>query len=239
MFRLLLASLATLLLAACAQVPQRTATGAQWVPSVNFDDRKANYIVIHQTSDHTAQEALDTLTDPRRKVSAHYLIGRDGALYQLVAEDQRAWHAGLSYWGGQTDLNSASIGIELDNDGEEPFADAQIAALLPLLEGLVQRHAIPRSNVIGHGDIAPGRKVDPSRYFPWARLAARGFGRWCFAPATMEFPPVDPLLGLRALGYDVSRPEAAISAFRRHFLGDDNFELGPDGQRTLACLLQP
>jgi len=239
MFRLFLACLATLFLAACAQVPQRTASGAQWVPSVNFDQRKANYIVIHQTSDHTAQEALDTLTDPRRKVSAHYLIGRDGSLYQLVAEDQRAWHAGLSYWGGQTDLNSASIGIELDNDGEEPFAEAQIDALLPLLEGLVQRHAIPRSNVIGHGDIAPGRKVDPSRHFPWARLAAHGFGRWCFAPATLNFPPVEPLLGLRALGYDVSRPEAAISAFRRHFLGDDNFELGPDGLRTLACLLQP
>ncbi len=239
MFRLLAACFAALLLSACAQVPQRTADGALWVPSVNFDARKANYIIIHQTSGKAVEHSLDTLTDPQRKVSAHYLIARDGTLYQLVAEDQRAWHAGVSYWGGQTDMNSASIGIELDNDGEEPFPDAQIDALLPLLEGLVQRHAIPRSNVIGHGDVAPGRKVDPSRYFPWAKLANHGFGRWCFAPSSLNFPPVEPLLGLRALGYDVSRPEAAISAFRRHFLGDDNFELGPDGQHTLACLLQP
>lgn len=228
---------AALLLAACAPLPHKTAEGIVWQASPNFDARRPNFVVIHQTSSDAPEKALRTLTDPERKVSAHYLIARDGTVYQLVEEDQRAWHAGVSAWGGQTDLNSASIGIELDNTGEEPFPDAQIAALLPLLEGIVSRHQIPRGNVIGHGDIAPGRKVDPSRHFPWGALAAAGFGKWC-APSVETEPVREPLLALRALGYDISRPEAAIRAFRRHFLADDEgAEIGDDGARLLTCLL--
>lgn len=234
--RLLIPLLA--LLAACAPLPPRD--GIRQVPSPNFDARRPNFVILHQTSSDDSARALATLTDPQRKVSAHYLIARDGTRYQLVDEDRRAWHAGRSAWGGLTDLNSASIGIELDNTGDEPFPPAQIAALIDLLEQVLPRHQIPRGNILGHGDIAPGRKVDPSRHFPWHQLAQRGLGRWCPTPSippTAPPPALDPLLGLRALGYDTSRPEAAIAAFRRHFLGDEGSDLGPDGLRVLACLL--
>jgi len=226
------------LLGACAPIAQRTADGTLWVPSPNFDERRPNFVVIHETTGASVEPSLATLTDPARKVSAHYLIGRDGSLYQLVDENKRAWHAGVSYWGGQTDINSASIGIELDNTGEEPFPVVQIDTLLALLERVTQRHAIPRGNVIGHGDVAPGRKVDPSRLFPWRQLAERGFGLWCTPDDTLPAPNFDPALGLRALGYDTSRLPATIAAFRRHFLGDDGSELGEDGARMLDCLLR-
>lgn len=225
------------MLAACAPVPQRTAEGALWHPSANFDERRPNFVVIHETTNERAEDSLNTLTDVNRKVSSHYLIAHDGTLYQLVDESKRAWHAGVSYWGGQTDLNSASIGIELDNTGEEDFPAVQIEALVALLERVTTRHAIPRDNVLAHGDIAPGRKVDPNRRFPWAELAARGFGRWCVPDATLPLPIVDPSLGLRAFGYETSRLPAAVAAFRRHFLGDDGEELGEDGARMLDCLL--
>lgn len=195
-------------------------------------------MVIHETTNEYAEDSLATLTDPNRKVSAHYLIARDGTVYQLVDESKRAWHGGLSYWGGQTDLNSASLGIELDNTGEEDFPAVQIDALVALLERVTARHAIPRSNLLAHGDIAPGRKVDPNRRFPWAQLAARGFGRWCLPDTSLPAPMVDAALALRALGYDSSRLPAAIAAFRRHFLGDDGEELGEDGARMLDCLLR-
>lgn len=230
--------LGVLALAACAPLPPSGIAGALWHPSPNQDARRPNFVVLHQTTGREATAALATLSDPARKVSAHYLIGRDGQLYQLVDEGRRAWHAGVSYWGGQTDLNSASVGIELDNSGDEPFATAQIDALLDLLAGLVERHQIPRSNIIGHGDIAPGRKVDPSRHFPWQRLAERGFGRWCEPAADQPPPALDGPLALRALGYEVSNLPAAIAAFRRHFLGDDGIELGEDGLRRLDCLLK-
>lgn len=218
-------------------MPRLTAEGAIWHPSANFDARRPNFVIIHETTNEVAEDSLRTLTDPVRKVSAHYLIARDGTLYQLVDESQRAWHAGVSYWGGLTDLNSASIGIELDNSGEDDFPAVQIDALLALLERVTARHAIPRENVLAHGDIAPGRKVDPNRRFPWRSLAERGFGRWCEPDATAPLPTLDGPLALRALGYDTSRLPAAIAAFRRHFLGDDASELGEDGVRKLACLL--
>ncbi len=210
----------------------------RWVPSPNFDQRSPNFVVLHQTSNDTAEHALRTLTDPARKVSAHYLVGRDGVLYQLVDERARAWHAGASYWGGLTDLNSASIGIELDNNGEEFFPDTQIATLLDLLADLKIRYRIPAANFIGHGDIAPGRKVDPSRHFPWRALAARGFGLWCDAPA--ETPPAfDTRLALQALGYDTTDFDAAALAFRRRFAGDDSTGLLSDADsKLLQCLVR-
>ena len=194
------------MMAACAPLHRGQGDGAQWLPSPNFDQRRPNFVVLHQTSNNNAATALATLTDPRRRVSVHYLIGRDGVVMQLVDESARAWHAGDSWWGGMSDLNSASIGIELDNTGDEPFAEPQVLALLALLEDLRARHRIPAANVLGHGDVAPGRKVDPSRLFPWQRLAQRGFGLWCDAPAAAAPVGFDALLGLQGLGYDVSAP---------------------------------
>ena len=238
----MLRGLAVLLLAtltACAPLPAGQGRGALWQPSPNFDQRRPNFVILHQTTNDNAAKALATLTDPQRKVSAHYLIGRDGALMQLVDETSRAWHAGESWWGGSTDLNSASIGIELDNTGEEEFAEPQIVALLALLDDLRTRYPIPAANFLAHGDIAPGRKVDPSRLFPWQRLAARGFGLWCEAPPPAAPAGFDAMLGLQALGYDIAAPAAARAAFRRHFVASDaDAELTPAERALLHCLLQ-
>jgi N-acetylmuramoyl-L-alanine amidase len=238
----MLRGLAVLLLAtltACAPLPAGQGRGALWQPSPNFDQRRPNYVILHQTTNDNAATALATLTDPQRKVSAHYLIGRDGAVMQLVDETSRAWHAGESWWGGLTDLNSATIGIELDNTGEEEFAEAQIIALLALLDDLRARYRIPAANILAHGDIAPTRKVDPGRLFPWRRLASRGFGLWCDTPQTVAPAAFDAMLGLQALGYDIAAPGAARAAFRRHFRGSEfHAELTPDEQALLHCLLQ-
>lgn len=223
------------LLTACAPLSPRSA-------SPNFDERRPNLVIIHHTSDNTLEEALRTLTTPERKVSAHYLIGRDGTVVQLVDEKARAWHAGKSWWGGNTDINSASLGIELDNNGSEPFADAQIDALLVLLADVRQRYNIPAANFIGHADIAPRRKTDPSALFPWKRLAEKGFGLWCEAPLPPAPSDYDLPLALTALGYDPARPEAALQAFRLHFVGHETTggNLSPSEQdKALAfCLLQ-
>ena len=226
-------------LAACAPLPPEQGRGALWRPSPNFDQRRPNFVILHQTTNDNAASALATLTDPQRRVSAHYLIGRDGALMQLVDEASRAWHAGESWWGGNTDLNSASIGIELDNTGEEEFAEAQIVALLALLGELRTRHRIPPANVLAHGDIAPTRKVDPGRLFPWRRLAQKGFGLWCETPPSAAPVGFDAMLGLQALGYDIASPAAVRQAFRRHFTGiEADGELAPGEQALLYCLLQ-
>ena len=224
------------LAASCARLPT-SPSGIVRVPSPNFDERRPNYVILHQTSDDTVDAALATLTNPERKVSAHYLIGRDGTIYQLVDESARAWHAGASFWGGNTDLNSASIGIELDNDGKQPFPGAQIDALLRLLADLRERYRIPAANVLGHSDVAPRRKVDPGRLFPWKRLAEQGFGLWCDTP--LPIPPMgfDPAMALAAIGYDVSDPQAAVGAFRLHYAPNGpNGALDESEQALLACL---
>ena len=242
-------------LGACAPLPQRAGIPTRWLPSPNHDERRPNFVIIHHTGGDDAEHSLRTLTNPARAVSAHYLIGRDGTIWQLVDERARAWHAGDSYWAGVTDLNSASLGIELDNDGEEPFADAQIAALLSLLRDITARDRIPATNILGHGDIAPGRKVDPSRYFPWRRLAQQGFGSWCDPPYGTEAsstqsseapsepasvvpasPSPEALALLQAIGYDLRDPDAAIAAFRRHYRGDDSGALAPEDIALLRCL---
>lgn len=226
------------LLAGCAPLPPGQGRGALWQPSPNFDQRRPNFVILHQTTNDNMATALATLTSPQRKVSAHYLIGRDGTILQLVDEAARAWHAGESWWGGNTDLNSSSIGIELDNTGDEDFAEAQIVVLLTLLDDLLTRHNIPWVNVLGHGDIAPTRKVDPSRLFPWQRLASHGFGLWCETPPPEAPPGFDAMLGLQALGYDPSSPAAALRAFRRHFTGSEaDADFAPAEQGLLYCLL--
>ena len=236
---------ALLLLAACSSVPQRaglppyTPLPVIERPSANFGVRRPNFVIIHHTSDDNAEDSLRTLTQPRFEVSAHYLIGRDGKLYYLVDELARAWHAGESYWGGTTDLNSASIGIELDNNGSEPFAETMIATLLQLLEDIKARYKIPTANFLAHGDIIPGRKVDPSRFFPWQRLAARGFGVWCEPPYAAATTVGNDAVLLTALGYSVTRLDAARAAFRRHFLAQENTDaLTPTETALLQCLIE-
>ena len=230
---------AALTLAACTQLPVYTPLSVSIRPSPNFGERRPNYVILHHTTNNNADRALTTLTSPITQVSAHYLIGRDGRLFYLVDERLRAWHAGESYWGGNRDLNSSSIGIELDNNGSEPFAEAQIATLLALLADLAERWRIPAANVVGHGDIAPGRKVDPNGLFPWQRLAQHGFGLWCDPPYDAVPAGVADEMLLAAFGYDVSRPAAAIGAFRRHFNpGDDAPELSAPERGMLACMIR-
>lgn len=231
------AALLAAFLAGCAPLPQYAGIRVEQRPSPNFGERRPNFVVLHHTGNNDERRALSTLTNAAGEVSAHFLVARDGRIYYLVDELKRAWHAGSSYWGGNRDLNSASIGIELDNDGEEAYAEAQIAALLELLAGLKARHGIPTANFIGHGDIAPGRKVDPGARFPWRRLAAHGFGLWCEPPYAEAAAGADGITLLSAFGYDVANPQAAMAAFRRHFLADENAQPAPDlGAQELALL---
>jgi N-acetylmuramoyl-L-alanine amidase len=235
------------MLAACVQVPQRESAGApqsEWVPSPNSDLRRANYVILHHTSNDDVADGLATLTSPLTGVSSHYLVSRDGTVLQLVDENRRAWHAGASWWGGQTDMNSASIGIELDNTGEETYPDIQITALIALLADIRARHNIPRANFLAHADVAPARKSDPSEFFPWERLAAAGFGIWCENPAAAP-ENFDARLALTALGYDPRQPEAALAAFRLHFVRRAVERIAPDASSPDAeeaalihCLLQ-
>ena len=236
-----LALLALLLLAACASTEVRSPL-ATWVPSPNHNARAPVVIVLHHTDQHSVQESLDTLRSANSggKVSSHYLVGSDGELYQLVADGERAWHAGGGRWGGFTDLNSTSIGIEIDNNGSSPFTQPQIASLLRLLEDLCSRYNIPRSQIIGHADLAPTRKADPSRYFPWQQLAEAGFGLWPdpkHGPAPAGF---DSWLAMQAFGYALDDRAAAARAFHRRFRGSDTLpaELDPEDARILYSLLQ-
>ncbi len=149
--------------------------GASWHPSPNSGSRRdgltPSLIVLHYTAMDGAQAALERLCDPVAEVSAHYLIGADGTLWQMVAEESRAWHAGAGEWCGQADINSRSIGIELDNRGTHPFSAAQMAVLEDLMHGIMQRWSIAPAGVIGHSCMAPGRKFDPGPHFDWQRLA--------------------------------------------------------------------
>jgi N-acetylmuramoyl-L-alanine amidase len=196
------------------------------VPSPNWDERKlpVSMVVLHYTEMASADEALARLTDPRSKVSAHYLISEAGEVIRLVDEDKRAWHAGVSFWRGIRDVNSASIGIELDHPGHalgyRDFSEAQFAALVPLLARIVETHAIPRANVVGHSDVAPARKIDPGELFPWDRLAEY---RLCLArPEKLEAgDPFDNdaafYLALERFGYDVTDGHKAVEAFQRRW----------------------
>jgi N-acetylmuramoyl-L-alanine amidase len=227
-----------LLLTGCSGIPVGSGNQVIQLPSPNHNERRPNYVIIHDTSNDTIERPLKTLTDPAREVSAHYLIGRDGTLYQLVDENRRAWHAGQSYWGGMTDLNSASIGIELDNTGDEPYAEPQMDRLITMLKELQIRYRIPATNILGHGDIALRRKVDPGWQFPWSRLAEHGFGLWCKQAHAGLDPVPDPALVLQAIGYDVADPLAAMVAFRRHFLGiTTEGEATDEERRLMHCLV--
>lgn len=181
-------------------------------------------VVLHYTDMPSAEAALARLCDPAAKVSAHYLISEEGEVVRLVDESMRAWHAGMSYWRGKSNVNGASIGIELVNPGHtcgyRPFPDAQIDALVPLLHRIVQDYDIPRANVVGHSDVAPQRKLDPGELFPWERLAQYRLA----LPRPERLELGDPFdndgsfyLALERFGYDVSDGKKAVEAFQRRW----------------------
>ncbi|WP_114966358.1 N-acetylmuramoyl-L-alanine amidase [Alkalilacustris brevis] len=181
--------------------------------------------VLHYTGMSDCAEALARLCDPSAEVSAHYLITRDGTVYRLVDEDMRAWHAGAGAWGAVTDVNSRSIGVELDNCGASPFAEPQMAALEGLLAGVMQRWRIRPERVIGHADMAPERKSDPGPRFDWRRLARRGLAVWPApspGPASETAPDPDPdafVAALARFGYPAAPLPALLAAFRARFRG--------------------
>lgn len=194
-------------------------SGQDFVGTVNFGLRKPNYVIIHHTAQNSTQQTLKTFTTPSTQVSAHYVIGRDGIVYHMLNDYLRAWHGGAAKWGNATDINSSSIGIELDNNGFEPFSQSQINSLLMVLDTLKRKHAVPAANFIGHSDIAPGRKVDPNVTFPWKTLADRGFGLWPDAVLTDTVPDAfNPVDALRIIGYDVKNPVNAVKSFQLHFI---------------------
>ncbi len=194
-----------------------------WSP--NFNERKLpiSMIVLHYTGMESGAAALARMVDPNAEVSAHYMVDEDGAITAMVREDKRAWHAGRSHWRGISDVNSASIGIEIVNPGHEfgyrPFPDEQIASVMRLVHDMKERHGITRGNIVGHSDIAPARKQDPGELFPWDALAKR---RLALPRPTKNM--TDPLwsdaaflLALERFGYDVTDAAAAVVAFQRRF----------------------
>ena len=195
------------------------------VPSPNWNARKlpVSMVVLHYTGMASGAEAIERLCDPAAEVSAHYLIDEDGTVIRLVDEDKRAWHAGRSYWRGVTDINSASVGIELVNPGHEfgyrPFTDAQMDALIPLLADIVRRHGIAPANVVGHSDIAPARKTDPGELFDWDLLARYRLALAKPKPRMRLIYDNDGafFLALERYGYDIADRAAAIRAFERRW----------------------
>jgi N-acetylmuramoyl-L-alanine amidase len=226
-------------LASCAPLPQRAGIPTLWQPSPNFGERLPTFVVIHYTGTDSPSAAVRMLTSRQSQVSSHYLISRGGTIVQLVDERARAWHAGESKWGAVVDVNSASIGIELDNDGRSAYPQLQIDALLSLLSDLRQRYRLPAANFLGHSDVAPRRKLDPGPLFPWRMLAASGFGLWCDPPHPEPPLGFDPIAGLRALGYDTRQPEAALAAFRARYTPDAVTPEPAERDRALIhCLAQ-
>ena len=231
-------------------------------PSPNFDARRAppDMVVLHYTGMRTGEEALARLRDGEAaaKVSSHYVVEEDGRVFRLVPEERRAWHAGRSFWKGERDCNAVSIGVEIVNPGHEfgyrPFPDAQIEALIDLLDGARSRWTITDDRIVGHSDVAPDRKQDPGELFPWKTLAEAGHGLWVEPP----IPPGAPLgpgdqgpgvfalqAGLTRLGYDCApsgefeaRTSTIVTAFQRHWR-PANFDGIADGEtraRLMALL---
>jgi N-acetylmuramoyl-L-alanine amidase len=218
-------------------------------PSPNFDERELpiTMLVLHYTGMEDGPSAIGRLRSEASKVSSHYVVAEDGQVLRLVDEEKRAWHAGRSFWRGVTDVNSASIGIEIINPGHEfgyrPFTDEQMDSLVPLVADIVKRRGIKPAYVVGHSDIAPNRKEDPGELFDWAKLARLGLA--------VERPTrnlMDPhwtdggfLLALERFGYDVRVPKAAVVAFQRRFRPEliDGVIDGETRAILLGLLLDP
>jgi N-acetylmuramoyl-L-alanine amidase len=215
---------------------------ARFVASPNYGARRGysrpNCLILHYTGMPTGEAALKALTDPGSEVSAHYLVWEDGAIDQLVAESERAWHAGRGSWKGESDLNSASIGIEIVNPGHDggspPFPWPQVEATIALARDIGARWGIASERVLAHSDIAPARKRDPGEAFPWETLSRAGVGHWT-RPAPISGPPLfaheeegPPVRALQAMlalyGYGVEitgiydrQTRQVVAAFQRHF----------------------
>jgi len=191
-------------------------------------------VVLHYTGMESGEAALARLRDPEAKVSAHWMIEEDGRIYRLVPEERRAWHAGVSFWKGERDINAVSIGIELVNPGHEfgyrDFSEPQIFTLLTLLDDIRSRWAVPNGRILAHSDVAPARKTDPGELFPWATLAAAGHGLWAEPPPSPGAP-----LGLGEEGTGVFALQAGLTRL--------GFELPPTGRydedtATVVCAFQ-
>lgn len=217
-------------------------------PSPNFNERRlpVTMLVLHYTGMETAEAAIARLEDTAAEVSAHYVVEEDGTIIRMVDEDKRAWHAGRAHWRGITDINSASIGIEIVNPGHEfgyrPFPDEQIDALIPLVAEIKDRYALSRGNIVGHSDVAPARKTDPGELFPWGRLARHRLAlpRPTRNLVDPEWPESGFLLALERFGYDVSDPRAAIVAFQRRFRPELlDGEIDGEMRAILLALLLP
>jgi N-acetylmuramoyl-L-alanine amidase len=230
-------------------------------PSPNFDQRTAppDLLVLHYTGMPTGEAALARLRDPNPpRVSCHYMVEEDGRIFALVPEERRAWHAGVSFWRGQTELNGVSIGIEIVNPGHEfgyrPFPDPQIASVIALVGDIRSRWTIPDSRILGHSDVAPGRKEDPGELFPWQRLAEAGHGIWAASDPAPGAPLSEGMTGsgvfalqagLTRLGYDLppsgtfdAQTTATVKAFQRHWLQTrfDGVADGATRARLIALL---
>ncbi|WP_127599010.1 N-acetylmuramoyl-L-alanine amidase [Nitratireductor alexandrii] len=202
--------------------------GARVRPSPNHGERRGvagpDMIVLHYTGMESGQGAEDWLCDPQSGVSSHYLVHEDGAVVQMVAEAARAWHAGKSFWQGESDINSRSVGIEIVNPGHvlgyRAFPDAQIEAVIALCRDVAVRHAVAPARVLAHSDVAPGRKIDPGEKFPWARLHAAGIGHLVTpAPET-----TGPVLGLGDSGPSVARLRSDLAIYGYLIEIDDLFD---------------
>lgn len=229
-------------------------------PSPSFDARTAppSILVLHYTGMRTGQEALDRLRDPEAKVSSHYVVEEDGRIFRLVAEERRAWHAGVSFWRGRRNINGDSIGVEIVNPGHEfgyrPFPEAQVAAVLALTADIRSRWTIEDRDIVGHSDVAPTRKDDPGELFPWKRLAEAGHGLWAEAPPAPGAPigegeegaAVFALqAGFTRLGFDLppsgvfdAATTAVVRAFQRHWRPErvDGLADGETRARLIALL---
>ena len=236
-------------------------------PSPNNDARAPgqgiDMLILHYTGMASTEAALNRLCDPEARISAHYLIDERGTVYRLVPDQRRAWHAGVSAWAGDTDINDRSLGIELANPGHEfgyvPFPETQMASLETLAQDICQRHGIPARRVLGHADVAPSRKQDPGEFFDWYRLAARRIGLW---PKIQITVPPSPTLGpgdsgqrvlkaqatLAAYGYDIKitgeydqQTVDVVVAFQRHFrpqVVDGAFDQTTEAAlRNLVCMV--
>lgn len=234
-------------------------------PTPNFDARHAlpDMIILHYTGMQSGEAAIERLCDPEARVSAHYVVEEDGRIFRLAPEERRCWHAGVSTWRGQDQLNGVSIGIEIVNPGHEwgyrAFPEPQVQAVIDLVGDIRTRWTVPNDRIIGHSDVAPDRKEDPGELFPWKRLAEAGHGLW-FEPAMDRVaalgPPIGPgeeglgvvvlQAGLKRLGYGLEQTgvydeatKLTVTAFQRHWR-QDNVDGIADGETRarLVGLLQ-
>ncbi len=190
-----------------------------WVGTTNFNMRKPNFVIIHHTAQDSCNQTLKTFTLTKSQVSAHYVICKDGIIYHMLNDYLRAWHAGAARWGNVTDVNSCSIGIELDNNGVDTFAAPQMESLSRLLKALKEKYNIPQHNFIGHEDIAPTRKNDPNIHFNWEEFSKKGFGTWYGDTALVNLPiDFNAATALRIIGYEMRDTAAVVRTFKRKYL---------------------